>query len=173
MTVQSTRASHRWGWRPRWSAFTAGLLAFAAWEGTQSRRAADAHWSVLATIGCALVVAAVAGQRLQRKSSADWARDGLGAVGVREIGVGATRRHEHVTSLLAGIGIWTVLILATAAWDLYSFFEEVRSLPTLSYLFGDVTNHDWGRALIFAGWLALGAYLAIGWRRPRRDEAVP
>lgn len=144
------------------------FAVFAAWEGTQSRRSATAHWSVLAAIACALVVAAAAGRRLQRKPSASWARDGFDA-----IGGDLQRRSARGAPMIAAVGTWATLVVATIAWDLYSFSRQVHSLPTLSHLVGDVTVHDWGRALVFAGWLALGACLAIGWRKRRTDEVTP
>ncbi len=172
MRARPARSPRRWdtGTRraARWTAGATALLAFAAWEGTQSRRATDAHWSVLGTIACALVAAAVAGRHLQRKSSVSWVRDGFGAIGDDLRG-----RSTGGMPMLAGAGIWAALIVATISWDLYSFSLEVHSLPTLSRLFGDVTAHDWGRALIFAGWLALGACLTFAWRRGRPDEGTP
>lgn len=152
----------------RWTASAAALLAFAAWEGTLSRRAPGAHWSVLGAIGCALVVAAVTGRHLQRKPSTRWVRDGLGV-----ISDDLRRRGTRGVPMFAGVAVWTALIAATIGWDLYSFSREARTLPTLSRLFGDVTGHDWGRALVFAGWLALGACLALGWRRHRSGERAP
>lgn len=121
---------------------------------------------MLATIVCALVVAVVVGRHRQRKSSLLWARDGLGA-----IAGDLTRRSRRPAPLVAGVGIWALLILAAIGWDLYSFSQEVPYLPTLSRVFGDVTDHEWGRALVFVGWLALGAYLTAGWRR-RRTSGV-
>lgn len=172
MRARPARSPRRWGAGARrgtrWVAGVTALVAFAAWEGTQSRRATDAQWSVLGAIACALVVAAVAGRHRQRKSSISWARDGLGAIG-DDLRGPSTRGAP----MLAGIGIWAALIVATISWDLYSFSLEVHSLPTLSRLFGDVTAHDWGRALVFAGWLALGACLTFGWRKGRSDEGTP
>lgn len=161
--LRATGTSRRW--RPWLLVASIAVLAFAGWEGTLSRTAPAAHWSVLATIACALIVAAAAGRHLQRKSSGVWLRDGLGA-----IAGDVTRRTRRPAPLVAGVAIWTALILAGIGWDLYSFSKEVQYLPTLSRLFGDVTGHDWGRALVFACWLALGAYLAVGWRRGRPGE---
>ena len=54
---------------------------------------------------------------------------------------------------------WTVLALL-AAWELLSFLGSPRpDHPTLSYLSDLITVHPAGRALVFAGWLALGGYL--------------
>lgn len=64
------------------------------------------------------------------------------------------------------------LALATIGWDLNSFLHELHSLPTLSRLVGDVTRHRWGRGLTFGAWVALGAYLAAGWRRPHAPPEV-
>ncbi|MGH8987287.1 MAG: hypothetical protein ACRDXC_01640, partial [Acidimicrobiales bacterium] len=49
-------------------------------------------------------------------------------------------------------------------WDAASFAAKEHGLPTLSRLIGDVTDHQWGRALVFAAWLSLGLYLALAWR---------
>ncbi|MGH8979609.1 MAG: hypothetical protein ACRDWE_01120 [Acidimicrobiales bacterium] len=144
----------------------AAVLAFAAWEGTVNRGATAAHVSVLVTIALAFACAFAAGRRRQCKSSAAWARDGL-----RTIARDVTGRADRRPAFVAGVALWSVLVLAAIGWDLYSFSEEVHSLPTLSRLFGDVTGHEWGRALVFAAWLLLGACLSIGWRR--RSSGVP
>lgn len=151
-------------------------LGLAAWEGVLRQDDAEAHWSVLAVIAAVLVTAAVAGRGRQRRRSIAWARRGgsavlhpISAAGLRARGrpgegsfPGPGRRPA---SLVAGTVAWTVLIAATIGWDLYSFAAQAHGLPTLSRLFGDVTVHPVGRAVVFAGWLALGAYLAAGGRR--------
>lgn len=168
-----TRRLSGW-WRPGarraalWCAAVTVLLVFATWEGVQSRRSASAHWSVLAVIACSWGVAAVVGRGLQHKSSARWARDGFHA-----IGGDLRRRSSRGAPMVAGAAVWTTLIVGTVGWDLYSFSRQVHSLPTLSRLIGDVTDQHWGRAIVFAGWLALGTCLVIGWRDRRIDEGAP
>lgn len=136
-------------------------LALSSWEGTLRQSDAVSHWSVLSLIGVTLAAAAAAGRGRQRSPSAAWARHGITTLG-GELG-GSRRRPGRV---VAASAVWAVLIMATIGWDLNSFVHQAHDLPTLSRLFGDVTEHAWGRALLFAGWLALGAYLAVGWRRP-------
>ena len=68
--------------------------------------------------------------------------------------------------------MWALLIAATIGWDMTSFVEQKHYLPTLSRLFGAVTDHDWGRALLFAAWLVLGLYLALGRRLPARGPGT-
>ncbi len=115
-------------------------LGLAAWEGTVGRDGAVSEAGVLA----AIVVA--------------------GAVGAR------SHRGEPLLpprrSVTAGVLVWVVLAVATAGWDLYAFLRQRHDLPTLSRLCGDVTGHQWGRALFFALWLGLGAVLAL-WPRGR------
>ncbi len=138
------------------------LLAFAAfigWESVQGRYSTASHASVLAVIGVMLVLASMAGRARQRVRSRTWLL--AAARAPRRL-----LRDAPRSAAAAGTLVWVVLILATIAWDATSFAEQRHSLPTLSRLFGSLTAHDWGRALVFAAWLALGLYLAIGWRLP-------
>jgi hypothetical protein len=146
-------------------ALLAGAAGISAWEGTLSRFSAQSLSSVGAVIGAVLVAALACGRGRQRKTSAAWARDGLAAV--RRA---ASGRAEGEGGVAAATVVWVLLVAATIGWDLNSFAHEVRWLPTLSRLFGDVTDHDWGRAVVFAAWLALGLYLAIGWWLPRSER---
>ncbi len=145
----------------------AGLCA---WEGTLPRTAAGARWSVGATIAAVLIIAALGGRNRQRQASSAWVRHGAEALSAALSGrpVG---RATRTTAL--GAAVWVALIASTIGWDLYSFALQLHALPTLSRLFGDVTRHEWGRGVVFAGWLLLGGYLALGWRRPLWDAQVP
>jgi hypothetical protein len=139
-----------------WFAGLAALVALAAWEGTLDRQSAAAHWSVAAVIAAAIVVTVVAGRSRQRTTSRAWLSSWRSATGWRERPVYA-----------AGVGVWVVVVLAVVGWDVTSFAVQTHDLPTLSYFVGRVTRYEWGRAAVFAAWLAVGGYLAVGWRRGR------
>jgi hypothetical protein len=65
-------------------------------------------------------------------------------------------------------------VLAVVGWDLNSFAHQAHDLPTLSYYTGRITRFAWGRALVFAAWLAAGVGIAVGYlveRVPRRTGA--
>ena len=62
----------------------------------------------------------------------------------------------------AGVAVWAVLLVAVVGWDLNSFAHQAHDLPTLSYLVGRATRFTWGRALVFAAWLAAGVGIAVG-----------
>ena len=135
-------------------------LAFAAWEGVQGRYSEASHAGILTAIGMVLLLALLAGRGRQRKRSAAWVGDATRAIatvlgGVR-VGNAAAR----------GALVWALLIAATIGWDMTSFVAQKHDLPTLSRLSGAFTDHDWGRALLFAAWLLLGLYLALGRRLP-------
>lgn len=144
-------------------------IAFAIWEGTLRRTQASAHWSVLATIAAGVAAAVLLGRGRQRATSGAWLRSG-GATILGDLSRPAGGRRA--APLIAATAVWVLLICAVIGWDLYSFAREVPYLPTLSRLFGDVTRYEWGRALVFAGWLALGADLAAGWRRPAGHSSL-
>lgn len=155
--------------RPRWLVALATAivaLALAAWEGTIGQGSATAHVSVLAVIALAIVTATLAGRGRQQATSADWVRRGAGAMWGDVTGT-SRRPRTRVFGTLA----WIVLVAATIGWDLTSFVHQAHDLPTLSRVVGDVTRHEWGRALVFAAWLALGAYLSVGGRRRCRARA--
>lgn len=146
--------------RARWLvALALAALALAGWQGTIDQRSTTAHVSVLAVIAVALVTATVAGRGRQRATSADWVRHGADTMWGDL--TGANRRPP---ALVAGTFVWVVLVAATIGWDLNSFVHQAHDLPTLSRVVGDVTRHQWGRALVFAAWLGLGAYLSVGGR---------
>jgi hypothetical protein len=140
-----------------WSAGLAALVALAAWEGTLDRQSAAAHWSVAAVIAAAIVVTVVAGRSHQRTTSRVWLASSWRSA--------ASWRERPVYA--AGVGVWVVVVLAVVGWDVTSFVAQAHDLPTLSYFVGRVTRYEWGRAAVFAAWLAVGGYLAVGWRRGR------
>jgi hypothetical protein len=166
MRRPATRPLSRWFWPlPR---LLAGLaaLALVIWEGFQGRYSTGSHASVLAVIAGIGALALLAGRGRQRSRSSTWLR-GAGAASRVLPTAGRAR-----TAAVAGAIVWVLLITATVGWDAASFAAQSRALPTLSRLFGDVTDHGWGRALVFAAWLALGVYLALGCRRPLEDAGV-
>lgn len=158
-------------WR-RWllSRPTAGLalLAFVSWEALQGRYSTASHVSILVAVAVVVLVALVGGRRKQHERSATWLRDvgRVGRVGRVPRELWTARRPR--SAAVAGVLGWTLLIAATVAWDLFTFVVQRQSLPTLSRLFGDVTRYEWGRGVVFCAWVALGLYLALGWRQPPR-----
>ncbi|MDA8311766.1 MAG: hypothetical protein M0Z46_14370 [Actinomycetota bacterium] len=140
------------------------LVAFAAWEGLQGRYTAASHASILAAVAVVLALALVAGRGRQHERSRTWVRDAIR--GLRGELPGGRASPPTVVGTL----VWVLLIAATIGWDLTSFVEQKHTLPTFSRLAGSVTDHHWGRALLFAVWLLVGLYLALGWRLPARGE---
>ncbi len=136
------------------------LAGLVVWEGTQERYSTASHASVLAVIGAVLVLALFAGSGRQHDTSRAWVRALFRAPRTLLV-------SGRDTSPAAGAIVWVLLIASTIAWDMVSFALQRHSLPTLSRLFGDVTDHGWGRALVFAAWLLLGLYLATAWRLPQ------
>jgi len=135
----------------------AGAVAFCWWEGGLHQDQTAAHWSVLAVIGATLLAAVLAGAGRQPEPVGRWAR-----------GPFPLRRHlaEDRAGTL-GAALWVLVVAAVVGWDLNSFVHQAHDLPTLSSIFGHVTSSRAGRAGLFALWLALGATLALGWRRSR------
>ena len=140
-----------------------GAAGLSAWEGTLQRTSVGARWSVGATIAAVLLAAVLWGRNRQQEGSGAWARHCAGALSSALTGRATGRATRAV---VLGAAVWVALIAAAIGWDLYSFALQLHALPTLSRLFGDVTRHEWGRRAVFAGWLLLGGYLALGWRRP-------
>jgi hypothetical protein len=104
------------------------------------------------TIAGVALATLVVGRGRQRTTTVAWLADaGRAAVGWRE-------RPGYA----AGIAVWAALLLATVGWDLNSFAHQAHDLPTLSYFTGRVTRFAWGRALLFAAWLAAGVGIAAG-----------
>lgn len=130
-------------------------VTLSVWEGTTTRDTATTHASVLAVIALAAAVALAVGRHRQRARTRAW------------VLAGVRRARGHGFVEIAGVAGWVVLICATIGWDLWSFSQGAPHLPTLSRLVGDVTRHEWGRALVFALWLTLGAVIALGWRRAK------
>ncbi len=105
-----------------------------------------------ATIVAVAVATLVAGRGRQRATTGAWLTDaGRAAVGWRA-------RPGYA----AGVAVWAVLLVAVVGWDLNSFALQAHDLPTLSYLVGRATRFTWGRALVFAAWLAAGVGIAAG-----------
>lgn len=145
-----------------------GLLALVVWEGTLPRFSPASRESVAGTIAALAALAVVAGRGAQRTSSATWARTALGAL--RR--TGSTRLGRPGAVSRAGAAAWVLLVAVTIGWDLTSFVAQVRWLPTLSRLAGDVTGRPWGRSVVFAAWFLLGASLALGSRVTQRRRAA-
>jgi hypothetical protein len=126
------------------------LAALSAWEGTLWRQSAAAHWSVGLSIAAVVVLAVVLGRGRQAEGSGAWLSGAARAVA----------GWRRTPSLTTGVAVWAVLIAAVVGWDLTSFVHQSHELPTLSYQFGRVTRWHWGRALVFAAWLAAGLGIA-------------
>jgi hypothetical protein len=133
--------------------------AFAWWEGTNGRNSAASHWSVGSSIVLVVVASVVAGRGRQTQPSSAWARGGLD--GVRHW------RDAAPPTVVSTIG-WALLLTALVGWGLASFVAQTHGLPTFSSLVGTITRRHWGRSVVFAAWLALGATLATWNRTPRR-----
>jgi hypothetical protein len=91
----------------------------------------------------------------QRQSSRAWA-----TATVRTVWKWRSQPAANVVSKL----VWCILIVGVIGWDLLSFIVQSPSFPTLSGLVGHVTHHPVGRGLLFAVWLAVGWYVASGYR---------
>ncbi len=94
----------------------------------------------------------------------------LGAFAVGEIAVvsrataGArARRFTRDTPAPAasrGVALWGVLCVLAVAFELGNYFLSPRNVhPTLSYFLAEAAGQPWSRGVLFAAWLALGAYL--------------
>jgi len=140
-------------------AIVAAAAALSAWEGSLWRDQPSAHWSVAACIAGTAALALLAGHGRQRMTSVEWLAEAWRS------GTDPARRRSTYGR---GVTVWAILVAAAIAWDLTSFAAQVHDLPTLSYFAGHVTAHHWGRSLVFAAWLALGAYLALAWRTAGR-----
>jgi hypothetical protein len=111
-------------------------------------------------VGFAAVVATVVlGWGRQRASNRMWA-----LTTVRSAWKWRSQPAASVVSVL----VWSILIAGVVGWDLCSFVVHSPSFPTLSTLVGHVTRHPVGRGLLFASWLALGWYVAVGGRAESR-----
>jgi hypothetical protein len=56
--------------------------------------------------------------------------------------------------------LWVVPVLATVAWELVTFASSPRAThPTVSSMLDALNSTHLGRAVAFAGWLALGWYV--------------
>jgi hypothetical protein len=138
---------------------TVAALGLCLWEAGLSRDSDGAHRSVVLLMVAAYVTALVLGRSRQRQTSRAWlARGGRDIRGWR----------THSTRALLAAVIWAALIAAVVGWDIVSFVYQAHDLPTLSYFIGHVTAYRVGRGLVFALWLAIGGYLAVGWRAGTR-----
>lgn len=133
------------------------LVALAVWEGMQWRQSPAAHWSVGLSIAVAVVLALVLGRGRQAQRSSAW---------VSEAGRSVTG-WRRTPRLSGAVAVWAVLILAVVGFDLVSFLHQSHDLPTLSYEIGRLTRWHWGRAVVFAAWLAAGVGLATACLVPR------
>lgn len=113
----------------------------------------------MALLAAAVPAVLVLGCGRQRTRSRRWVADAVHAV---------RQARDFPAPKVAGVAIWTVLVLAIAVWDVFSFVHQAHDLPTLSYYIGKVTRYDWGRGVCFATWLCIGAWLIAGWRRAER-----
>lgn len=128
-------------------ALSAGALA--GFAGAEPRDSAPVRLSVVVLAAAALGLALASGRQRQRLSSAEW----LSGARLALLGEGPGRY---------GVLAWASLVVAGVAWDLVSFLERRADFPTLSRLIGYVTALGWSRGLLFALWLACGAWLATG-----------
>lgn len=131
----------------------------------QWRQTPAAHWSVGLSIAAVVVLALVLGRGRQPRRSGAWVSDAARAVA----------RWRRTPRLSAAVAFWTILLGAIVVWDITSFARQSHDLPTLSYEFGRVTRWHWGRAVVFAAWLAAGVGLAaaglVPRHRRRQDKA--
>jgi len=139
--------------RAELAAVVVGGVALAGWEGAQPWPTAAAHWSVAAVILATVLVAVLFGRGRQPMATGPW------------LSASAARLRAAPVGYRLGVVVWVVVLAATIGWDLASFAVQAHQLPTLSYLTGRVTRYQLGRSAVFAGWLALGGYLALGRRR--------
>jgi hypothetical protein len=116
---------------------------------------------VATTIVVVAIVTVVAGRGRQQLTSGIWVVD-----------VARAARAWRTRPLYAaGVTVWVVLLLAVVGWDANSFAHQAHDLPTLSYYVGRVTRLAWGRALVFAAWLAAGFGIALGCLVRRAPQA--
>jgi hypothetical protein len=126
-------------------------MGVSIWQGLLSRDAVAAHLIVGLAVLSAFAAAIIGGHRRQQQSTRAWRSTWSSW---------RTRSAPIKASILA----WAVLLGGTVAWDLVSFVKQSHTFPTLSYFIGHITKHEAGRGALFALWLALGAYFALGTR---------
>lgn len=125
--------------------------------GALRRDAAPDRPLVLACVGALLAASLLAGRQRQRRTSSSWLASSRRAI---------TRLPARRAGDLVAAG-WVVLVLAVAGVDLAFLADRSPRDPTLSRLIGGLTAAPAGRAILFVAWLAWGAWVAFGWRRPR------
>lgn len=160
-TAPSARGHRSWSRAVRQGALGAlgvAVAALSAWQGTLTRHSPGARWAAGGLIALAVAAAIATGRRRQHVSSRTW------LLTARQ-SVQTWRRQPPVA--VAGVTGWFLVAALAIGWDLNSFAHQSHDLPTLSHFLGDVTAVPAGRGLLFAGWAVLGAYLALGRRRPR------
>jgi hypothetical protein len=99
------------------------------------------------------------GRGRHRRTTRNW-----GATVLHAVWRWRTQPKAHTISLL----VWCTLVAGVIGWDLLSFVVQSPSFPTLSTLVGHITRYPLGRGLLFAVWLLVGAYAAVGWRAETR-----
>lgn len=58
---------------------------------------------------------------------------------------------------MVGVAVWSVLVVALAAWELFALFHGPRHVyPTASSLLHEVDRSHPIRAVLFLAWLAFG-----------------
>jgi hypothetical protein len=134
---------------------TITAISLCVWQAGLTRDAPGARWSVALLAVVALVMAIILGRGRQRRSSGAW------------IGQSANWIQHWRTqprSVRVAVIVWTSLVVAVVGWDLVNFIVQSHALPTLSYFIGRVSRYRVGRGVLFAVWLAIGAYLVAGGR---------
>ena len=82
--------------------------------------------------------------------------------GHRVVSLGSRRTGlASAQSARRGALAWGAAFFAIVGFELVNFFQLPRQVhPTLSSLINGFTQDHWSKALLYAGWLVLGAYLS-------------
>jgi hypothetical protein len=134
---------------------TVAAISLCVWQAGLTRDSRGSRWSVALLVVVALVMAIVLGRGRQNRSSGAWIAQS--AHWVQHWGT-------QPRSLRIAVIVWTALVVAVVGWDLVNFIAQSHALPTLSYFIGRVSRYRVGRGVLFAVWLAIGAYLVAGGR---------
>lgn len=153
----SRPAPARRGWTE--AGGTAVLLAVALGlaVGLDRRDAPTVRWLVVSAIAVGVVAMVAAGRGRQRQRSGEW------VVGIARQVTGRGRRSRG--EVVGAVG-WLILVAGFAAWDGLSFAAGRPGLPTLSREVGILTATGAGRGVLAAAWVAWGAWIVLGRRRP-------